>query len=534
MQSSRAATNNKDIMEQTSGSRQFRLTRYLLVPLLLAGITGFLFLPVGEYGFVNYDDPYYVYENERVLNGLNADNLRWAATTGYFSNWHPLTWISLMADAEFHGDSPGGYHLSSLALHVLNTLLLYLVLLGMTGAAWSSAVVALLFGIHPLHVEAVAWVSSRKDVLSSFFWFLTLFLYLRFVRVPSLPKYGFVCLSFFTSLTAKAMPLTLPLMLLLLDYWPLRRAGDDSGVTTLPLFSRGGSAAATLVREKIPLFLLAAASAILTFAVQRGSGSIVSFERIPLTQRLQNVFLAYAGYLKKTFWPADLSAFYPFAEEWSTHLTLKSAVAALLIILLSAGAILLRKRFPELFTGWFWYLTTLIPVIGFVQLSYQAMADRYTYVPLVGIFIALVWPLCESDWARRHRGATLAAASAVFLLLAFGSRTRLPAWRDSISLYRSALSRNPENYMAHHNLGFALAGEGKSDEAILHYREAIRIQPRYAKALNSLGVSLIRQEHYEEAVHHLLEAVRAQPDLSWAHSNLGIVYERLGRHGEAA
>jgi Flp pilus assembly protein TadD len=485
-----------------------------LPPLLLAALVLVVFLPALRNGFV-WDDQQYVLENPHVTGGLTAGNLRWALTSFLAGNWHPLTWASHMLDVRLFGLAAWGHHLTNVLLHLANTLLLYLLLRGLTGAAGRSLLVAALFAVHPLHVESVAWVAERKDVLSTLLGLLALGAYLRYARRPSPGRYGAVVALFAAGLTAKPMLVTLPFLLLLLDAWPLGRLGRASW--------RGP------LLEKLPLLALSAASSVVTFRAQVSAGA---YSPYTLPARLTNAVVAYGRYLGKTFAPVGLSAYYPHAEE---TLPLGLTAGTLLgLCLATALVVLVRHRRPWLAVGWFWFAGTLVPVIGLVQVGQQAIADRYTYVPLIGVFIAAAWSLGEAA-ARRPawRPALVAVPALAVAALSVASIVQLRTWRDSVALYTRAIEVTPGNWLAHFNLGVHYQEQGREEEAAAHYRAALETKPYYEKALNNLGTIAAEQGRSTEAVTWYRAALEAKPEFPDALGNLGAELVKQGRFGEA-
>ncbi|HEY5229043.1 MAG TPA: tetratricopeptide repeat protein [Opitutaceae bacterium] len=525
--------------------------RPLLPGALLFGLVLLAFLPTLRQGFITYDDPVYVTENAHVKGGLTWAGAAWAATSTEASNWHPLTWISHMADCSLFGLEPWGHHLTSVLLHALNALLLFIALRRMTGAGWRSLLVAALFGLHPLHVESVAWVSERKDVLSTAFWMLVLLAYaarderLRRLRPGSRAYYVLSLLLFGLGLMCKPMLVTLPCVLLLLDYWPLDRWGRSA---------RSGRW--LLVAEKIPFLLLGAAASMVTLAAQRGGEALGSVEDFPIQLRVSNALLAYCGYLGKFLLPRNLCIFYPIPVHqpplW------EPVLAAGLLAGVTAAAIALARRKPYLLVGWLWFVGTLVPVIGLVQVGGQSMADRYTYVPLVGIFIMAAWGLADLAGSRaagqQAAGILSAAAVAVLAALTVG---QLRYWRDGVTLFRHAIAVTEDNWIAHANLyatlsrssspaasaelrqtlsilaDFAQAHEtrgnellalpGRRKDAIKEYRAAIRIMPDLAEPHNRLGAALAGSPGgIPEAIEEFRTAVRLNPDFADAHYDLGV------------
>lgn len=512
-------------------------TRYLIILLLIVATLA-VYWRTGDNGFVNYDDNRYVTANPHVLTGLALDNVRWAFTATAASNWHPLTWLSHMADCQLYGLNPRGHHLMSVLFHIANTVLLFLVLGRMTGALWRSAFVAALFALHPLHVESVAWVAERKDVLSTLFFMVTLLAYARYVERPGPARYLPVLCSFALGLMAKPMLVTLPFVLLLLDWWPLGRFSatgpgiPDRPDETAPLAQTGArSAAGRLVLEKVPLLLLSVASAIVTVYAQKSGEALASTEVVPLGLRISNALVAYAAYIGKMVWPGNLAIIYPLPAQVPSW---EAAGAVLLLGGVSVIVFRRMRRSPFLLVGWLWFLGTLVPVIGLVQVGIQAMADRYTYIPFIGLFIMIAWGVPQLLEGWRHRRIALAAAAVVIVVLFSVATWRQTGyWKDSRALFTHAIDHTTGNYMAHLNLGTALAEQGNLAEAEKHYREALRINPNLAMAYFNLGNTLMAQGRSAESVGCYLEAVRIAPNYVNAHYNLGVAFSGLGMNREA-
>lgn len=486
------------------------------IALALAAVTLAVYAPVRGHEFVNYDDDEYVFRNSRVQEGLSASSVAWAFTAMDAANWHPLTWMSHMLDCQLFGLEPAGHHATSLVLHTANAVLLFLVLAALAGGVWRSALVAALFALHPLNVESVAWVAERKNVLCAFFWIPTLGAYGWYTRRPGPARYLAVLAGTALALLSKPMAVTLPFVLLLLDFWPLARMSRAS-------FGR-------LLLEKLPLLLLAGLVSVVTFHAHREGGSLVAVEAILPGARLANAVVSYVAYVGKLAWPARLAAFYPHPES-SLPMALVAGAAALL---LAATVAIFRRgrRAPYLVVGWSWYLGTLLPVIGIVQVGTQAMADRYAYVPAIGLFVALAWG--AADLASRGPAARPVAVAAVAVLLALAARTRrqVPVWHDSRSLFASTVAAVPASWVGHYNLGNALAVEGRAAEAAAEFSETIRLRPRFARAHNNLGDALDALGRHEEAAAAYTQAIRVDPDLAEAHNNLGTALAALGRDEE--
>ncbi|HMF10375.1 MAG TPA: tetratricopeptide repeat protein, partial [Thermoanaerobaculia bacterium] len=479
---------------------------------LLALLTVGALWPVLRNAFILYDDNVYVTANRHVLAGLSWSGVRWAFTSGYGANWHPLTWISHMTDASLFGLKPWGHHATSLLLHVASTMLLFLALRSLTGRSWPSAWVAGLFAVHPAHVESVAWISERKDVLSAAFWFATLGAYGSWVRKPNLPRYFLVLLLYAAGLMSKPMVVTLPFVLLLLDDWPLGRFCGGARIRVL----------ARLLLEKAPLLALAALASVVTFFVQRAGGAVGTLEKYPPGVRFANALVAYVRYLKMFVWPSRLAIFYP--HPGSSLPALEVAGAGLLLAAITAGAILVRRRAPYVFVGWFWFVGTLVPVIGLVQVGNQALADRYTYVPFVGLFLAVAWGVdtLVAGW-RRPQLALAACAGASLLAFAVVSAAQVRSWKDSETVFLHAIAVTPPNIVARNNLGNYYNETNRPAEALPHLYEALGINPRSWEAYNNLGHSLFELGRYEEAGAHFAEALRLHPGDAAALNNLARV-----------
>jgi protein O-mannosyl-transferase len=508
----------------------------LWIALFLVVVTFAGFLQVINHGFLNYDDSAYVTENRQVQSGLTPQGVVWAFRTMYAANWHPLTWLSHMLDCQLYGLNPGGHHLTSLIFHTLSTLLLFFVLKRMTGKAWMSGFVAALFAVHPLHVESVAWVAERKDVLSTFFWMLTIWMYVRYVEKPGLRRYLPVLLSFALGLLSKPMLVTLPFVLLLLDYWPFGRFQFGEAIVIHeadgPMKSGDRKTAALrLVGEKVPLFLLAALSSIITFVAQQRGGAVVSVESYSIGIRIANALLSYITYIQKMLWPSHLAIFYPYLDTFSMW---KVVGSGLLLVCLSTLVIRDARKRPYLLVGWFWYLGTLVPVIGLVQVGSQAMADRYTYVPLIGLFIIIARGVPNLLGRWRHNRVLLPILAGLLLsILIIMTRLQVQHWQNDVTLFKHAVEVTVDSHLAHTNLGSALFRQGKYQEAIPHYEEALRIKPGSAEPHNNMGLALVRLGKQQEAIVHWEEALRIDPDFADAHNNLGTALSQMGKYQEA-
>lgn len=482
---------------------------------LLAALVVLVYAPVRDYEFINVDDAQYVSGNPMVAKGLTRTGAVWALTTGEAGNWHPLTWLSHMLDVQLFGPNPGAHHLVNAALHLANTLLLFAALFRMTGAPGSSAFVAAVFGTHPLHVESVAWIAERKDVLSTFFGFLALWGYAGYVRRPGALRHGAVCLLFTLALMAKPMWVTFPFLLLLLDSWPLDRR--ETGWRTRFV-------------EKLPLFWLSVASSVVTVLAQQRAGALRGLEALPFARRAANACLAYLFYLLKTLLPLNLAAIYPYPEA-NAGMTL-AAFAAL--VLVSIGVWRARRRHPYLLVGWLWTLGTLVPVIGLVQVGSQPWADRYSYLPMVGLLIMAAWGIPAAISSRAHGRAVLSVAAPLAIVAcAFTARSQVAHWRTSVSLWEHALAVTTGNARAHHNLAHALALRARVNEAVPHYLEALRLSPAAAETHNNLGHAYAELGRRDEAIAHYNEALRLSPDYPEARNNFGVALLDQGKTDDA-
>jgi protein O-mannosyl-transferase len=474
---------------------------------------------VVENDFIDFDDPLSVTENLRVQRGFSRETAIWAFTTTHTGNWLPLTWLSLMLDRELFGKNAAGYHWTSVILHLLGGLILFLGLSRMTASPWQSGLVAALFLIHPLHVESVAWVAERKDVLSGLFWMLGIWGYARYAERPGIIRYLWVVLFFACGLSSKPMAVTFPFVLLLLDWWPLGRAAE------------GKARWVRLVGEKTPLFILSAVGSVITFLIQNDHKAVSSLSAIPLGDRLANAVVSYAAYLRKTFWPVDLSIFYPYHGP-PPFVYLVSALV--LLILVTVLSTLLHRRRPYLLIGWLWYLGTLVPVIGFVTVGSQAMADRYTYLPLIGIFIMVVWGVMDLLDGRRGRQAIGGIVSvAMLVILVIMTQIQVGYWKDSTTLFGHTLRHTERNFIAHELLAHDMVMTGDQAGAEYHYREAIRIKPAFKQAYNGLGHLLMIQGKQDEAGRMLEKTLQIDPAFVPAIKNLGDVRMRQGRIDDA-
>lgn len=549
------ATRHRRTVGQSSKSRAVRQRRgfslkgrgqtpsrsqVVLVYLFLGAITWLIFGQTVRHDFVNFDDHVYIYDNPLVTGGLTTSGIVSAFTHPHARNWHPLTTISHMLDCQLYGLNAGGHHFTSVALHTIAVLLLFRVLRGITGALWPSALVAALFAIHPLHVESVAWVSERKDVLSAVLFMLTLAAYVRYARAPSLWRYFIVLMIFALGLMSKPMLVTVPFVFLLLDYWPLRRFDKverfkpGRGIT-----SSLNQGLGFLFLEKTPLLVLSGLSCLVTiWAQNQATGSL---EQLPFTWRLSNALVSHIEYLRQTFWPARLAVFYPYPNNpvsiW------KVTLASAFLLTVSAMAIFLRKKRPYVLTGWFWYVGMLVPVIGIVQIGEQGHADRYTYLPHIGLFLLIVWGAADlaKTWHLRREYLWLAATLTI-AVLSYGAAVQTSFWKNSERLWDHTLSVTSNNDFAHNNLGFFHLRRGELDKAISHFETALKIRSGKSQTRYNLGTALVhvnlanalaREGRPEEAIVHYEQAVKLRPDYGDAYYNFGSVLFQQGRIDDA-
>ncbi len=492
----------------------------LMIYVVLILVTLAVYCQVRQFDFTNFDDNFLVFENIHIQSGITVDALHWAFTTNHGDLWNPFLWLSFMLDYQLYGLNAGGYHVTNLILHILSALLLFWVFERMTKALWPSAFVAAVFALHPLHVESVAWVTERKDVLSAFFWMLTLCLYARYTEKPVLKSYLLVLAGFFCALMSKAMAVTLPVIMILLDYWPLNR-----------FEARKGSRILWQVKEKAPFFFLSVIFSFIVFYVQYYRPSLKHLPQMtspPLGSRLINAAVSFVTYLEKTFWPHDMAAFYPFPF----YLTAQEIIVSVMIIMAVTLAVTANaKRAPYLFTGWFWFTAAILPVIKILQVGSDGMADRYHYLPSIGLSVMIVWgvsSLFKSESARKY--ILFPSALAVIALLAAVSWHQCGYWKNSVTLFNHALKVTYNNHLAHGQLGQALLDEGKSTEAIVHFNEALRIMPGYPEIYNQRGAAFIMQGEYRRAIDNFNDHIRLSPDDPNPYNNRGYVYSILGRY----
>jgi protein O-mannosyl-transferase len=545
-------------------------TKYIIGALLLL-TTIAVYWPAVSYEFINYDDPAYVTGNIQVRTGFTWENIRWAFTTTLMGNWNPLTWFSHMVDAQLYGLNPAGHHLTNILLHGISAALLFIFLERTTGALWRSALAAAIFAIHPLRAESVAWVSERKDVLSALFFMTALLSYASYAERPRIRSYLWVMLSFILGLMAKPMIVTFPFVLLLIDYWPLQRL--HIGGRIVPPYSPGrpdrivakSLSLFLILLEKIPFFLLSVIFSVIAVHAQKNEKALLSLPAHPVMRRIYNALLAYTGYLENTFWPRNLAVLYPLPDRISiSHVV----PAFLFLACISMLCIWFSRRYPFLLTGWFWFAGTLVPVIGLIQVGLQSMADRYTYIPSIGLSILAVWSTAEAVARFHYRPIIAGVASGVLILsLVLATRHQLDYWENSITLFTHTLAVTENNYVAHTNLGDALDKQGRygeamrhygealrlkpddafvydkmatdldivgrSDDAVAYYRKSLQLEPGNARVRNNLGITLIRRGEADEAIKQFMKAVALDPGLVDAHYNLGLALAEKGKIEEA-
>ena len=486
----------------------------LIVYIVFALVTLAVFWQVNQYDFINFDDPLYVTDNSHIQSGITPDGFLWAFSTTYANNfWHPMIWLSFMLDYQLYGLNAGGYHLTNLILHIMSTLLLFWLFNRITGSIWKSAFVAALFALHPLHVESVAWITERKDVLSAFFWMLTLCLYVYYTEKPVIKRYLLVLSSFVCALMSKPMVVTLPVIMILLDYWPLKRFESKKG--NLILWQ---------LQEKTPFFLLSAVLVIITLLVHHDPTA----KNISLNSRLANASVSFVTYLEKTFWPQDMAVFYPFPTQIPVWQVIGSS---LLILVISITVIVTIKRLPYLFVGWLWYAITIAPVIGIIRSGEQAMADRFIYLPSIGIAVMLAWgvPLLFPR-ADMRKKILFPAGVAFITILSFITWQQCGYWKNSLDLFNHALLVTKDNYLAHNNRGSAYDKLGQYQNAIEDFNKTIRLKPDYALVYYNRGTVYGELGQYQQAIGDFDKAIRLKPDDAKAYNNRGFIYVKFGQY----
>jgi tetratricopeptide (TPR) repeat protein len=508
-----------------------RVVLLIIASLVIATLVAYE--PVRKNDFVGYDDPTYITDNPNVNKGITVDSVIRAFTKPYVANWHPLTWLSHILDCEIYGLNALGHHITSVLIHTANSVLLFWVLRRMTRAAWASAFAAGMFAVHPVHVESVAWVSERKDVLSGLFWMLTMLAYARYAERPNFKRYVFVLLAYMMGMMSKPMVVTLPFVLLLLDYWPLeriRRQRTEDGQRTEVAFQK--ESMGWLIIEKIPLFALSGILCVITFIVQKGGGAVIALEKIPLGYRIANMFFSYIRYIGKTIWPSRLAVIYPHPHIHPTEAT--AVICALLLVLLTVLSIDIGRRRKYIAVGWLWYVGTLVPVIGLVQVGTQGIADKYMYLPMAGLLIIASWAVKDFIANRRRlKIAAAALAAAVLFCSVILTRVQVRHWQNNITLFEYATKVTEDNSRAETSYGIALAAAGRLDEAVLHLSNAIRTNPTNPEAINYLGKVFLNEGKIIEAIERFTELIKIEPDSAEAYYNLGMALGMQGKNDDA-
>ena len=497
----------------------------ILVCLFLITSALFVYGQMLNHDFVYFDDNRYVAENSRVKSGLTTDNFIWAFSTLDLQFWHPLTWLSLMLDTQLFGVNPSGYLLTNLLLHILNSLLLFTFFYRATNSIWQSGLVAALFALHPMHVESVAWIAQRKDVLSSFFWMLAMLAYLSFARRPGLKTYLLVLIFLIFGLMAKSMLVTLPFVFLLLDYWPLGRFQYDAS------FKKFSVAFLHRLWEKMPLIAVSVVTSVLTYIAQQSSGNIKSLATVSLFDRISNALIAYVAYLLKMLWPFKLACFYPMPDSFPLW---QIGGSFLLLLLITGFTIRLARRYPFLIVGWLWYLGTLLPVIGIIKIGAFSMADRYCYLPLIGIFMALIWGIAELLAGINYRKAvTICLAALILIICLLTARIQVRYWQDGSSLFNHTLKVTSDNWFAHIALGRDLRRREKFDEALQQFLETKRLKPNYIPTYINIGITYAKQNKITEAISYMTQAEQMNPNQTEVQESLGILYLQQGELSKA-
>ena len=507
---------------------------FLIIAAIVA-MTVLSYAPIVHNGFVNYDDNQYVFNNPNVKGGITQRSIIWAFTNLNISYWHPLTWLSHMLDCEIYGLRPLGHHITSILIHIINSVLLFLLLSKMTGTVWRSGFVAAAFALHPVHVESVAWVAERKDVLSGLFWILSMLAYVHYAERPNVRRYAIVLLTFVMGLMSKPMMVTLPFALLLLDYWPLDRfilrQDKTSSPADISIICQKASLW-RLLEEKVPMFVLSAALSVITFVAQKQVGVVASLEAMPLHIRAVNSLGSYYHYIMKMLCPKALAVLYPPPTQMTTDAAAMAVMGvAVLLVLWGRG-----RRW--LVVGLLWYLGTLVPVIGLVQSGFQIMADRYTYIPSIGVFIIIAWGAAEIFAKLSHpKSLATAAGAGVLIVMVLMTQNQVRYWRDSATLFEHAIAVTKNNYTIHYNYGLDLLEQGQYEEALQHFKEASRICPRYLEARGNICITLLAQKKLDEAISCFSDALKERndwPEIHMMYYNLGVAYEQKGDFAHAA
>ena len=506
---------------------------FILVALCLAAAIILVYGKTGNFDFAGYDDELYVTQNQYVQKGISLEGVKWAFTTFHSANWHPLTWLSHMVDCDLYGLNPSGHHWTNVEFHIANTILLFFIFFRITGTIWRSAFAAALFALHPLHAESVAWVAERKDVLSAFFALLSIVAYYGYIKKSSLGYYLLAIVLLSLSLMAKPMMVTLPFVLLLLDFWPLKRFQLQGDVYLNPEKSKKGTINRNyrIILEKIPFLFPVAISCIITFFAQKSQGAVKALWALPMKYRIENAIVSYVKYVLKAIWPHKLAVFYP--HPGNTLPSWQIAGGAFLIVAACYGAIRMAKEYPYILVGLFWYLGTLVPVIGLVQVGNQGMADRYTYIPLIGIFIILSWGVPDLFNRSRIQKILLGISAGITLVaLSWNTFSQLNFWKNDVTLFEHAISVTDNNYQAENNLGTAYS-RIDLDKAMFHYKAALKINPGYATTLYNLGTIFEKKGRKDDAIRYYLKALKEKPGYFDALNNIGVVFYHQGRYDKA-
>jgi len=519
----------------TAGHDSFKKHLNIIIILSIVTLTLVIYWPVKDYGFLNYDDQLYVTENIKTQSGLSIKNI-----VNIFKDfhsegiWHPVTMLSHAMDWQLFRFNAGGHHWTNVIIHIINAVLLFVLFRLMTGAIWRSALIAVLFAVHPINVESVAWIAERKNVLSTFFWFLTMLFYVRYVAKPDWKRYLPILISFALGLMSKPMLVTLPFVLLLLDYWPLNRIkitnqpGYKKSYPDAPVYPK--TRLLRLWLEKVPIFILAAMTCLLTIYTQKAVNAVVDIQSFPLLYRLENSVISYVLYMKKMIWPFDLAVFYPFNYNMSLWCIF---FCLFIIIVTTVFACFYFRRFPYLITGWFWFLGTLVPVIGIIQVGSQSMADRYAYVPLIGIFIGLIWGAGDIIKKRKLKIIPAAFALLMILILTITACFQVRYWKDTLALFSRAVSVTENNAFAHSNVAGELLVQNRTDEAMVHCEKALLLDPYdYNTLVRAARGYSVRGEH-DKAVHSLQRAMELHPEYIRAYDDLYILLMQRGETKEA-
>jgi Tfp pilus assembly protein PilF len=502
-----------------------------LIVLVLAILTLATYWRSQDHGFIEYDDQLYITKNYLIQSEISLKSIAVTFKDVHTGNWHPVTMLSHMLDWQLFGANAGGHHWTNVIFHVFNTILLFVLLRMMTGAMWRSAFVAALFAIHPINVESVAWIAERKNVLSTFFWFLTMICYVWYVRSPGWKRYLTVLIFFVLGLMSKSMLVTLPFVLLLMDYWPLNRTNiRQQEEQSIPPISFKKEKLSVLILEKVPLFIIAMVFIGMTLYAQQTVNALATLESVTFPNRIANAVVSYVWYIKIFFWPTDLAVFYPHRMI----LTWQVSLAAIFLIAVTLLVCKHFRKYPYLVVGWFWYLGTLVPVIGLLQVGLQSMADRYAYVPLIGLFVIMAWLIPQALFKLRYSKIYTFFIFIIFIILfTVSTYIQIGMWKNTTTLFEEALKIDPENYMAYNILGSEEAGKGNHKKALHYYQVSIKINPRYARAYSNAGNEYLKLGQYQEAYNYYQKAIVINDKLADAYYNLGVLNLVTNRPDEA-